>query len=331
MFRALRLDEPTADSGDVDLIPDLTNDALMPGDVVVDVSHSSVNYKDAMALTGRPGVVRHYPIIPGIDLVGTVRTSTDPRWSVGDQVLANGWGLGEKHHGGLAERARLDGDWLTHLPDGMEPRHAAAIGTAGFTAMLAFMALERAGLPTGDDTVLVTGATGGVGSVALMLLQKYGVRTAAVTGRVGELGSELRRLGADRIIERDELTELPRSPLQTSRWAGAIDTIGGPTLANVLAQTQYGGTVAACGLAASTDLPVTVLPFILRGISLVGINSVYAPTPVREEAWQRLAADIDRDTLDSVTTTIGLGEVWSVAQRIMENVAHGRIVVDVRR
>lgn len=329
MFRALRVDQPTADGGDVDLLRDLTIDALMPGDVVIDVAYSSINYKDAMALTGRPGIVREYPLIPGIDLVGTVRTSDDPRWAPGDDVLLNGWGAGESHHGGLAERARVSGDWLIRLPEGLSAKHAAALGTAGFTAMLSLQALERGGLPTGNDTVLVTGAGGGVGSVALMLLQAHGVRSAAVTGRP-ELDESLRRLGADRIVPRRDMQKRSDAALQRQQWAGAIDAVGGTVLATVIAQLNAGATVAACGLAGGSELNLTVLPFILRGITLVGINSVHAPLADREEAWRRLSEEIDRRVLDSLTTTIGLGEVAGAAERLMAGTVHGRIVVDVR-
>ena len=336
MFRALRV------SRNPDAVPEaslvtLDDDDLMPGDVTVDVEYSSINYKDGLALAGRPGVIKDYPLIAGIDLVGTVASSESAEWMPGDRVVVNGFGIGETRDGGLAERARVRGEWLVPLPDPLSARQAAAIGTAGFTAMLAVLALERSGalVPThgvlesgmsGD--ILVTGAAGGVGSIAIAVLAKLGHRVVASTGRLTE-EAYLRSLGAAEIIHRDTLVE-PGKPLQRQRWAAAIDSVGGVTLANVLAQTVYGGTVASCGLAQSAQLPTTVLPFILRGVTLAGINSVQAPQGLRLEAWRRLAGDLDLDLLESLTTSVTLAEAPAVAEKILAGQVRGRTVVDVR-
>jgi acrylyl-CoA reductase (NADPH) len=305
-------------------------DALMDGDVTVAVEFSSINYKDGLALTGKPGVARVWPLIAGIDLVGTVESSLDPRWTAGDQVILNGAGIGESHHGGLAERARVDGSSLVRRPDAVSAVRAAAIGTAGFTAMLAVLALERGGVSPASGDILVTGAAGGVGSVAIALLAARGYRVVASTGRGEELGDYLLGLGATEILDRRTIDEAGK-PLQSQRWAGAVDSVGSFTLANVLAQTHQGGVVAACGLAQGPDLPTTVLPFILRAVTLAGINSVEAPLALREEAWDRLAADLDLDLLDSLTETIGLTDAFDAAERILAGQVHGRTVVDVRR
>jgi acrylyl-CoA reductase (NADPH) len=308
----------------------VTDEVLMDGDVTVAVEFSSINYKDGLALRGRPGVARVWPLIAGIDLVGTVEASTDPRWRAGDRVLLNGSGIGESHHGGLAERARVSGSSLVHLPEGLSASRAAAIGTAGFTAMLAVLALERGGVVPGSGDVLVTGAAGGVGSIAIALLAARGYRVVASTGRGGELGDYLRGLGAAEILDRHTLDEAGK-PLQTQRWAGAVDSVGSFTLANILAQTHQGGVVAACGLAQGADLPTTVMPFILRAVTLAGINSVEAPLNLRQEAWARLATDLDLDLLDSLTTVISLEESFTAASDILAGRLHGRTVVDVRR
>lgn len=309
----------------------LVDDAfLMPGEVTVDVDYSSINYKDGLAIMGRPGVARVWPLIAGIDLVGTVATSSDERWAPGDPVILNGAGLGESRHGGLAERARVSGDALVRRPARMSASQAAAVGTAGFTAMLSVLALERAGVSPDGGDVLVTGATGGVGSIAVALLAARGFRVHASTGRVEELGDYLRRLGATEVVDRATLGE-PGKPLQPARWAAAVDSVGSVTLANVLAQTRYGGVVTACGLAQGSDLPATVMPFILRGVSLLGVNSVEAPLPLRQQAWERLAADLDLGLLDGVTTEIGLEESLHAAESILAGRRHGRTVVDVRR
>ncbi|MCU1582507.1 MAG: NADPH:quinone dehydrogenase [Microbacteriaceae bacterium] len=324
MFRALKTSRADDRTVAVDLIQ-LTDDDLAPGDVTIDVEYSSLNFKDALALAGKPGVIRSYPLIPGIDLVGTVASSEDPRWEPGDAVVLNGWGIGEEHDGGLAERARVSGDWLVALPAGLDPKRAAAIGTAGFTAMLAVLALERAGVIEGD--ILVTGAAGGVGSMAIALLSAAGCRVVASTGRPQE-ADYLRGLGASDIIDRATLSG-PGKPLQSQRWAGAIDSVGGTTLANVLAQTSYGGTVASCGLAQSGELPATVMPFILRAVTLTGINSVFAPRAIREEAWRRLATDLQPRLLDKMTSTIGLADAVGRASDLLAGRVRGRLVVDV--
>ena len=302
---------------------------LMPGDVTIAVDYSSINYKDGLAMMGRPGVVRAWPLIAGIDLVGTVEQSADPRWSAGDQVILNGAGLSETHHGGLAERARVSGASLVRLPEGVSAVRAAAIGTAGFTAMLSVLGLERGGITPASGPVLVTGAAGGVGSVAVALLGARGYQVHASTGRVDELGAYLRGLGAVELVDRRTLSE-PGKPLQGQRWAGAVDSVGSYTLANVLAQTNYGGVVTACGLAQGADLPATVMPFILRAVSLIGINSVEALRAQREEAWHRLSTDLDLDLLDSLTEVIPLEAAFDAAAGILAGTVHGRTVVDVR-
>lgn len=325
MFRALRVDKAADDSVSTRLV-EFDDDDLMPGDVTIDVEYSGINYKDGLAIAGRPGVIRSYPLIPGIDLVGTVAASDSPRWSIRDHVILNGYGIGESHHGGLAERARVSGEWLVGLPDGVDAHTAAAVGTAGLTAMLAVLELERHRL--GDGDVLVTGAAGGVGSIAIALLSALGHRVVASTGRLEEAGF-LRSLGAAEVIDRGPLGE-PGRPLQSQRWAAVIDSAGSHTLANAIAQTRYGGVVAACGLAQGPELPMTVMPFILRAVTLVGINSVDASTELRVEAWRRLASDLDRRLLESLTTTVGLADAASVADRILAGVVRGRTVVDVR-
>src|SRR5690554_3810423 len=307
------------------LLDSVTDADLGEDGVLVDVEYSSINYKDGMALAGRPGVIRKPPLIPGIDLVGTVASSPNT-YASGNRVLVNGWGIGETHNGGLAERARVNAEWLVRVPDALSAKQAAAIGTAGFTAMLAVLALERADALHGD--VLVTGAAGGVGSIATSLLAGLGHRVVCSTGRAEER-DYLLSLGAAEVIDRDELTS-PGKPLQAERWGAAIDSVGGTTLANVLAQIRYGGAVASCGLAGGHNLPSTVMPFILRGVQLLGINSVYAPTPLREEAWARLASDLDLGLLDSLTSTIPLADAGRAAEEILAGRIRGRTVVDVR-
>ena len=332
-WRALRVSRPV-EAADapvrVDLVADLTDqdfadDEFMAGDVTIDIEYSSINFKDGLALTGRPGVIKAPNLIPGIDLVGTVATSNSVLWWAGDRVILNGWGIGETHHGGLSERARVPAEWLVPLPAGITAKQAAAIGTAGFTAQLSVIALEKAGV---DGDVLVTGAAGGLGSIAIALLAKRGFSVTASTGRSQE-HDYLRALGAAEIIDRASLS-MPGKPLQSQRWAGAIDSVGGHTLANVLAQTNYGGSVASCGLAQSAELPTTVLPFILRAVTLAGINSVYATHDARLEAWARLASDLDPDLLDSLTTSVTLAEAPVIAERIVAGQVRGRTVVDVR-
>src|SRR5271170_4562260 len=289
-FKAIRIDK--ADKGTTAALVAFDEAELMEGDVTVRVEWSTLNYKDGLAVTGKAPVVRRFPMIAGVDFAGTVEHSSHPRWKAGDRVICNGWGLGETHLGAYGEKARVKGDWLVRLPASMSTREAMAIGTAGYTAMLAVMALERAGLDPARGPMVVTGAAGGVGSVAVALLAKLGYAVVAATGRPDEAGY-LKGLGATEIIERKELTGPPR-PLGKERWAGGIDAVGSTTLANVLSMTRYGGAVAACGLAGGMDLPTSVAPFILRGVSLLGIDSVMCPLPLRREAWQRLETDLDR-------------------------------------
>jgi acrylyl-CoA reductase (NADPH) len=297
-------------------VHELSDGDLMAGDTVVSVQYSSINYKDGLALCGRPGVVRTWPLIPGIDVVGTVDSSELPDWEPGDVVLLNGAGLGESHHGGLAQRARVDGTRLVRVPGAVGPLGAAAIGTAGFTAMLSVLAVERHGVSPGDGPVLVTGAVGGVGSVAVALLARLGFDVVASTGRADTEGEYLTTLGASEILDRGSLSE-PGKPMQSQRYAAVVDAVGGHTLVNALAQLNYGGVATACGLAQGADLPGTVLPFILRGVSLVGINSVDAPIASRREAWSRLERDLDLDLLDSMTEVIPLAAAKDTAERIL--------------
>jgi acrylyl-CoA reductase (NADPH) len=300
---------------------------LMDGDVTVRVEWSTVNYKDGLALTGKAPVIRRFPMIPGIDFAGTVESSSHPQWKPGDRVILNGWGAGETHLGGYAEKARVKGDWLVGLPARNSARGAMAIGTAGYTAMLAVMALERQGVAPRHGPVIVTGAAGGVGSVAVTLLAKLGFAVVASTGRPAE-ADYLKSLGAREIIERKELTGASK-PLGPERWAGGIDTVGSTTLANVLSMTRYGGAIAACGLAGGMDLPATVAPFILRGVSLIGIDSVMCPLERRREAWKRLASDIDAGKLAMMTSEIDLAGVMDAGRRIVEGAVRGRIVVKI--
>jgi acrylyl-CoA reductase (NADPH) len=300
---------------------------LMDGDVTVRVEWSTVNYKDGLALTGKAPVIRRFPMIPGIDFAGTVESSSHPRWKPGDRVILNGWGAGETHLGGYAEKARVKGDWLVGLPARNSARGAMAIGTAGYTAMLAVMALERQGVAPRHGPVIVTGAAGGVGSVAVTLLAKLGFAVVASTGRPAE-ADYLKSLGAREIIERKELAGASK-PLGPERWAGGIDTVGSTTLASVLSMTRYGGAIAACGLAGGMDLPTTVAPFILRGVSLIGIDSVMCPLERRREAWKRLASDIDAGKLAAMTSEIDLARVMDAGRRIVEGAVRGRIVVKI--
>jgi acrylyl-CoA reductase (NADPH) len=299
----------------------------MEGDVTVGVEYSTLNYKDGLALTGKAPVVRRFPMIAGIDFAGTVQSSSHPAWKSGDKVILNGWGLGETHLGGYAQKARVKADWLVRLPQSMSTRQAMAIGTAGYTAMLAVMALERAGVAPARGGVIVTGAAGGVGSVATALLAKLGYTVIASTGRPAEAGY-LKGLGATEVIERKELTG-PVRPLSKERWAGGIDAVGSTTLANVLSMTRYGGAVAACGLAGGMDLPTSVAPFILRGVSLIGIDSVMCPLTMRQQAWGRLETDLDQAKIAAMTAEIGLGEVIDAGARVVAGEVRGRIVVKV--
>lgn len=300
---------------------------LMEGDVTVRVSHSTINYKDALALCAKAPIIRKFPLVPGIDFAGEVLSSTSPDYQPGDKVVLNGWGVGESHHGGLAARARVNGNWLVPLPQALTLAQAMAIGTAGYTAMLAVMALEGAGVTPQSGEVLVTGATGGVGSIAVALLSGLGYRVEAVTGRM-EQADFLRGLGAETVIERAEFDGKPRA-LGKARWAGAVDVAGGAMLASVISQIAYGGAVAACGLAQSMDLPTSVAPFIMRGVSLLGIDSVQAPRRRRLAAWQRLAAELDQGKLEDITSHIELEKVADAANDLLKGRIHGRLVVDI--
>ena len=324
-FKAIRIDK--AEKGQTVALGDFDEKDLMEGDVTVKVEWSTINYKDGLALTGKAPVVRRFPMIPGIDLAGTVEASSSPAWKPGDQVLLDGFGLGETHLGAYAEKARVKGEWLVPLPPGMSGREAMAIGTAGYTAMLCVMALEHHGLTADRGPVVVTGAAGGVGSVATAVLAKLGYRVIASTGRPQE-AAYLQDLGAAEVIERSELTGQPRA-LGKERWAAGIDTVGSTTLANVLSMTAYGGAVAACGLAGGMDLPTSVAPFILRGVSLLGIDSVMCPLKRRREAWNRLASDLDRGKLAAMTSEVGLGQAPDFGSAILEGRVRGRIVVKI--
>jgi acrylyl-CoA reductase (NADPH) len=325
-FKAIVIDK--ADTGQTVRLTDFDEKDLMDGDVTVRVEWSTVNYKDGLAITGKAPVVRRFPMIAGVDFAGTVESSTHPKWKPGDQVILNGWGVGETHLGAYAEKARVKGDWLVRRPAGISTRDAMAIGTAGYTAMLAVMALERAGINPSRGPVIVTGAAGGVGSVAVALLAKLGYAVAVSTGRPEE-AAYLKGLGASEIINRNELAG-PARPLAKERWAGGIDAVGSTTLANVLSMTRYGGAVAACGLAGGMDLPTTVAPFILRGISLIGIDSVMCPLPHREAAWRRLEADLDHKKVMAMASEINLDEVIAAGGRIVDGKVRGRIVVKIR-
>ncbi|MEW6693857.1 MAG: MDR family oxidoreductase [Pseudomonadota bacterium] len=329
MFRALLIDKTDAGYGCA--LTELDDARLPAGDVTVRVAYSTLNYKDGLAITGRSPVVRQFPMVPGIDLAGTVEASSDARWQPGDAVILNGWGVGETHWGGLAQRARLKGDWLLPLPAGLSAWDAMAIGTAGYTAALCVTRLEAhwaaQGVAPGCGDVLVTGAAGGVGSIAVALLARAGHRVVASTGRPQE-APYLQALGAAEVIDRATLAA-PGKPLQKERWIGVVDAVGSHTLANACASTRYGGAVAACGLAQGMDFPATVAPFILRGVTLYGIDSVMAPLPLRQAAWQRLARDLDHALLASMTRTIGLAQAIDAAADVLAGRVRGRLVVDV--
>ena len=303
-------------------------DQLPPGDVLVRVSHSTLNYKDGMVLNGIGRLVRSYPHVPGVDFAGVVEQSSSPDWQAGDPVILTGWRVGEWHWGGHAQYARVKAEWLVRLPDGMTAERAMAIGTAGFTSMLAVMALERHGLQPGDGDVLVTGAAGGVGSVAVALLARLGHRVVAATGRP-ETHDYLRRLGASGFVDRAELAQPVTKPLQSERCAAAVDSVGSTTLATLLTQLRYRGAAAACGLAGGADLPASVIPFLLRGVALLGIDSVLSPLPERRTAWDRLARELEPALIDGMIQVIGLGELPDYADRILQGQVRGRIVVDV--
>ena len=327
MFQAILIEKD--DTGYRAGVQSLDEARLPEGDVTVRVQYSTLNYKDALAITGKSPVVRKFPMVPGIDLVGTVESSSHPACREGDAVLLNGWGVGEVHWGGLAQKARLKGDWLVPLPPAITPRQAMAIGTAGYTAMLCVLALERHGVKPAHGEIVVTGAAGGVGSVAVALLSRLGYTVVGVTGRPEE-ADYIRRLGAAEVLERSAFSA-PGKPLAKERWAGAVDVVGSHTLANICASTRYGGVVTACGLAGGMDLPSSVAPFILRGVTLAGIDSVMCPRERRLEAWQRLATDLDMGKLDAIAHDIALGEALGVAPALLEGQVRGRVVVDVNR
>jgi len=327
MFKGILIHKD--DNGYRTELSDIDDAQLPQGDVTVRVSHSTLNYKDGLAITGKGPIVRQFPMVPGVDLAGTVEHSSDPDFKPGDQVVLNGWGVGEAHWGGLAQRARLQGKWLIPLPAAFSAAEAMAIGTAGYTAMLAIMALEKNGLTPDKGEVLVTGANGGVGSFAIALLARLGYRVVASTGRVSE-SAYLTSLGASEIIDRATLAE-PGRPLAKERWAGAIDSVGSHTLANICASTRYWGTVAACGLAQGMEFPASVAPFILRGVTLAGIDSVMRPRQDRIDAWARLARDLDVSLLPLISREIGLSEVIDTAHALMDGHVRGRIVVDTQR
>ena len=328
MFKGLLLTR-SEDGQTQAAITEIDEAQLPPGDVVVQISHSTLNYKDGLAITGKAPVVRSFPMVPGIDFAGVVQSSTDARYREGDAVLLNGWGVGETHWGGLAQRARVKADWLVSIPGGFTAAQAMSLGTAGYTAMLCVMALQREGIEPSAGPVLVTGANGGVGTIAISLLAQLGFEVHASTGRLEE-AAYLRSLGAKEVIDRHTLSGAGK-PLQKERWAGAVDTVGSHTLANVCASLKYGGVVAACGLAQGMDFPASVAPFILRGVTLSGVDSVMAPMSRRVQAWERLAREISPDLLARNTETIGLGDAVATAQRLLEGQVRGRVVVDVNR
>ena len=325
MFRALLLDQ-SADGLTSDVV-EVDDDRLPQGDETVAVEWSSLNYKDGMILKGIGRLVRDYPHVPGIDLAGTVEESADPRFSPGDRVVLTGWRVGEVWWGGYASRARVKADWLTRLPEGMTTRQAMAIGTAGFTAMMAVDQLDRHGLTPGDP-VLVTGAAGGVGSTAVILLSRLGFEVTASTGRVDTEGDALKAIGATHVIDRAEIADAPDRPLLSERWAGSVDAVGSGTLAHILAETRYGGAAAACGLAGGNDLPTTVIPFLLRGVTLYGIDSVMCPAERRSATWARLADVLDPGALDAMTSEVGLGDLPGLADEILAGRTRGRVVVN---
>jgi acrylyl-CoA reductase (NADPH) len=324
-FKAMVIDK--TDAGQNVGIRDFNDADLMDGDVTVRVSHSTLNYKDGLALTGKAPVVRRFPMIPGVDLAGIVEASSNPEFKPGDAVVLNGWGLGETHLGAYAEKVRVKGDWLIPLPTGLTRQQAMAVGTAGYTAMLCLMALERHGLRPDSGPAIVTGAVGGVGSVAVALLAKAGWHVIASTGRPEE-ADYLKGLGATEILDRAELAS-PGRPLGKERWAAGVDTVGTTALANVLSMTKYGGAVAACGLAGGMDLPTTVAPFILRNVSLLGVDSVMAPKALRLEAWNRIARELDHDKLTAMTSTIPLDGVLEAGREIVAGRIKGRVVVEI--
>jgi acrylyl-CoA reductase (NADPH) len=324
-FKAIRIDK--AEKGTSVALTQFDEAELMDGDVTVRVEWSTLNYKDGLAVTGKAPVVRRFPMIAGIDFAGTVEASSHPQWKAGDKVICDGWGLGETHLGAYAEKARVKGDWLVRLPEGMSSREAMAIGTAGYTAMLSVLALEKYGLTPSDGPIVVTGAAGGVGSVAIALLAKAGWSVIASTGRPSE-ADYLKSLGASEIVDRASLSG-PAKPLAKERWAAGVDSVGSLTLANVLSQTRYGGAVAACGLAGGMDLPTSVAPFILRGVKLLGIESVQCPLAPRHAAWARIARDLDRGKLAAMTTTAPFERLFEIGADIRAGKVRGRFVIEI--
>ncbi len=324
-FKAIRVDK--AEKATAVALTQFDEAELMEGDVTVRIEWSALNYKDGLAVTGKAPVVRRFPMIAGIDFAGTVEQSSHPQWKTGDKVICTGWGMGETHLGAYAEKARVKGDWLVRLPAGMSTRDAMAIGTAGFTAMLAVLALEKHGLSPKDGAMVVSGAAGGVGSVATAVLSRLGYHVIASTGRMSE-AAYLKDLGAAEVIDRSELSG-PAKPLAKERWAGGVDSVGSTTLANILSMTKYRGAIAACGLAAGMDLPSSVAPFILRSVCLLGIDSVMCPIELRKVAWSRLASDLEPGKLIEITHEIGLDEVIAAGAKILAGEVRGRIVVKI--
>lgn len=325
-FKAIQISRDEEKKQSVDIV-DLKDDDLMEGDVLLQVDATTINYKDGLAITGKGPVVRHWPMVPGIDMAATVLHSDSPEFSKGDKVILNGWGVGETHWGAYASKARVKSDWLIPMPSGISAMQAMGIGTAGYTAMLCVMALEKHGIKPADGPIIVTGANGGVGSVALAILSKLGYQSIASTGRPSE-SDFLKSLGTDEIIDRAELSEAGR-PLGKERWAGGVDAVGSHTLANLLAQTNYGGAIAACGLAQGFDLPATVMPFILRGVALLGVDSVMVAKEKRIEAWSRLEWDLDLAKLEAITTEIGFDDIIPTATSLIDGKVRGRVVVNM--
>ncbi|MCG7934961.1 MAG: oxidoreductase [Candidatus Thiodiazotropha taylori] len=328
MFKGVLIDKQ--DENYTATISDIDEAMLPEGDATIDVQYSSINYKDALAITGQSPVVRRFPMVPGIDLVGTVSSTTHDDYQPGDQVVLNGWGVGEKHWGGLAQKARVNGDWLVRLPASLQPKDAMAIGTAGYTAMLCILALEKNGITPDKGEILVTGASGGVGSVAIAILAKLGYSVIALSGKAEAESAFLKDLGAAEILSSEELAQ-PGRPLAKERWIGVVDVVGSHVLANACAGTHYGGVVTACGLAGGMDFPATVAPFILRGVSLIGIDSVMCPKQRRQQAWDRLEQDLDLNKLSNIAEEIGLSEVIETADSLLARKIRGRRIVDVNR
>jgi len=326
MFNALVLNK-LDDQKATGKIKELDISDLPEGDVIIQIDYSTINYKDSLAITSSSPIIKNFPMVPGIDFAGTVEESSNNNFKTGDKVILNGFGVGEKHWGGLSQKARVNGDWLVHMPKEFTSKQAMAIGTAGYTAMLCVLALENNGVTPDNGEILVTGATGGVGSVAISILSKLGFNVCASSGRI-EYSEYLKSLGAENIIDRNELAEKGR-PLNKERWAGAIDSVGSHTLANICASIKYGGTVAACGLAQGFDLPTTVMPFILRGVTLAGVDSVYCPLKDRNIVWERLASDLNTEHLENMITTIPLSEVIDTTHNMLSGKTYGRIIVDV--